>query len=235
MLTVAAAALTVDCRVSHWVLGDNLPDFVEDLFSVAEPFGHGIGVIIIALAIFQLDPRRRWGIPRLLIMALAAGMAANGVKMLVSRVRPHHFDFASGVWASFGEMLPFAGAGPEGQSFPSAHTATAVGLAMALVWLYPRGRWLFPMLAAMVACQRIVSGAHFLSDVLFGAALGYMVGIASLWPSRATAVYDRLELALQRWGKADRAPAASWPIDAAEADDGPATPDTEPAVSRRAA
>ena len=61
------------------------------------------------------------------------------------------------------------------QSFPSAHTATAVGLAIGLSWMYPRGRWLFAVFAALVACQRMQSCAHYLSDTLFGATVGFLV------------------------------------------------------------
>ena len=46
-----------------------------------------------------------------------------------------------------------------------------MALALALGWLYPKGKWLFLLLALLVACQRIECGAHYLSDVLCGAAV----------------------------------------------------------------
>ena len=55
--------------------------------------------------------------------------------------------------------------------FPSAHAATAVGLAIALGVLYPRGRWLFIAFAFLAGLQRIEAQAHFASDVLAGAAV----------------------------------------------------------------
>jgi membrane-associated phospholipid phosphatase len=58
------------------------------------------------------------------------------------------------------------------QSFPSAHTATAFGLALCLASLYPQGKGWFFTLASLVAMQRMVAGAHYLSDVLAGAAIG---------------------------------------------------------------
>jgi membrane-associated phospholipid phosphatase len=72
------------------------------------------------------------------------------------------------------------------QSLPSAHAATAVGLALALAALYPRGRWLFASFAVLAGLQRIEAQAHFASDVLAGAAVGCMVGAAWQW-SRFTA------------------------------------------------
>jgi len=66
------------------------------------------------------------------------------------------------------------------QSFPSAHTATAFGLAIGLVRIYPRARWLFFCLATLAAVQRLEAGAHFLSDVCAGAALGlFVAGLAT--------------------------------------------------------
>ena len=59
-------------------------------------------------------------------------------------------------------------------SFPSGHTATAVGLAISLD-ADPRGRWLFAVFAALASLQRMTAGAHYLSDSLFGAALACLV------------------------------------------------------------
>jgi len=100
---------------------------------------------------------------------------ADLLKLCILRIRPCQFNFDGPVWTTFNQWFPLFGIGSSGQSFPSAHTATAVGLAAALTWLYPRGRLLFPLFAMLVGCQRIASGAHFLSDVLVGAAAGCVV------------------------------------------------------------
>ena len=64
------------------------------------------------------------------------------------------------------------------QSFPSAHTATAISFAIGMAWIFPRGRWLFFVCAALAAYQRVVFEAHWMSDVMVGAAMGTMVGCA---------------------------------------------------------
>ena len=76
---------------------------------------------------------------------------------------------------TFGGWLPPLTGNEDMQSFPSGHTATAVGLAIALTMLYPRGWWLFGILAILAATQRIDSQAHYLSDVLAGAAISFLV------------------------------------------------------------
>ncbi len=186
-------ALTVDCPLGRWCVEKNCPAWLENLFSTMEPFGNGIGVAMIGITIFCLDPRRRWALPRILGCAYSAGLAANGLKLLVARFRPHSFDFHGGVLQSFGEWFPMFSAGSVGQSFPSGHTTTAVALAAALAWLYPRGWILFPALAVMVGCNRVESGAHFLSDVFWGAALGSFIALGFLRIGKFPRWLDSLE------------------------------------------
>jgi membrane-associated phospholipid phosphatase len=204
----AVLALQVDCAVSQWWMNclktptypswfHHLLKTVCDLFGVFENFGHGMGVAAIVLTIFILDPARRWGLPRVLLCAFGAGLAADGVKLLLARTRPHAFGFAGDVWATFGTWLPGTSVDSNGQSFLSAHTATAVGFAAGLAWLYPRGRWLFPLFAVLVGCQRIQSGAHFLSDVLAGAALGSLIALAFLKCGLLPGWMDRLECVMR--------------------------------------
>ena len=204
VLLVAAAlpALAVDFPLSQWCLGDDFPGELRNLFQTCEPFGDGLGGLVIAVAIHQLDRARRWALPRVLTCSWGAGLAANGIKLLRERTRPRpflrppKFDFQGDVWTTFGDWLPWTSAGYSGQSFPSAHAATAAGLAMALAWLYPNGRVLFLVLAVLAAGHRIESGAHFLSDVLCGAALGIIVATGCLKTGWLPKWFDRLEA---RW------------------------------------
>lgn len=193
LLVAAAAGLAVDCPLSRWCLDDNCPEFLRAVFRMAEPFGHAVGVVVIALAIHQLDRARRWALPRVLACSLGAGLTADVVKLLIVRVRPRSFDFQGDVWTTFGGWFPLMSAGSSGQSLPSAHTATAVGLAVALTWLYPAGRRLFPVLAVLVALHRIETGMHYLSDVLCGAAVGLIVAAACLRVGWLPSWFDRLE------------------------------------------
>jgi membrane-associated phospholipid phosphatase len=196
LLTVGAA-LPLDVPLARWCLEGNCPRSLADLLDVTEPFGNGIGVLLILLAIHQLDPLRRTALPRIGAMALGAGLAANLVKMTIVRMRPCVLGLEGSVGDTFGPWLPFLSAGSGGQSFPSAHAATAVGLALALAWLYPRGRWLVAALAVMVACQRVNVGAHFPSDVLCGAAIGWLVASPCLKWAPLAAWFGRLERRLQ--------------------------------------
>ncbi len=168
LAAAAVAATTIDVPVAMTFRCWNGPTTVHttvhaylgylDMF---EPFGHGLlGVSIVLVTLHQLDPSRRWAMPRVLVCALAPGGVVDLLKMIVHRIRPNDLpvDFHGTVWATFGQWLPLFSGNSGSQSFPSGHTATAVGLAAALIWLYPNGRVLFTVLAALVGCQRIVAG-----------------------------------------------------------------------------
>ena len=174
LLAAAGLAVSCDCRLAAWCLRVDVPGEVRKLLQVGELFGHGLGVLLAAALIHQLDGRR-WAVSRLLVCALGAGLAADVIKMTIARTRPHHHDLATGAWASFTTWLPLTSEGSVGQSFPSAHVATCVGMCVALTWLYPRGKVLFAVLAVLTACARIQAGAHYLSDVFCGAAVGLLV------------------------------------------------------------
>jgi membrane-associated phospholipid phosphatase len=197
-ISLGFLALSVDCSIGRWCVEKNCPVWLENLFSTIEPFGNGLGVAIICITIFCLDVKGRWALPRILCSAYLAGLAANGLKLLLARSRPYSFDFCGGVWTTFGAWLPGVSAGSIGQSFPSGHTTTAVALAIALIWVYPRGRFLFPIMAVLVGCQRIEAGAHFLSDVLWGAALGSFIALSFIKIGVIPHWFDLLECRLKR-------------------------------------
>jgi len=203
---VAAAALSVDVPIAltfrPWIHPTTTLDMqihsclgCLDLFEV---FGHGLGVAVVVIVLHQLDPSRRWAIPRVICCALGAGLAADLIKMCIVRIRPYDLPdaFHGAVWDTFGQWWPMLSSLSGAQSFPSGHTATACGLAAALVWLYPNGRRLFPSLVVLVGCQRIASGMHYPSDVLAGAATGCLAAIFFLKVGRLPVWFDRWE---QRW------------------------------------
>jgi undecaprenyl-diphosphatase len=72
-------------------------------------------------------------------------------------------------------------------SMPSSHAAAAACTAAALARLYPRLSPLLIGLMVVVACARVVFGAHYPSDVALGAAVGFVVGALAMegrWISR---------------------------------------------------
>jgi membrane-associated phospholipid phosphatase len=183
-LLLAVAALAVDLPVAHYVKAHPLRGELARIVRLSEVFGWGGTVTILIFTAAALDSRGWRVLLPLAASSLGSGLIADGAKLLVSRWRPSAVPAScDSVSETFIGWLPLFGGsgGAHGhaiQSFPSAHSATAAGLAVALAMLYPRGRWLFVAFTALAMFQRIEAQAHWCSDVLAGAALGCCVAAA---------------------------------------------------------
>ena len=182
LILVGIAVMPWDTAASRFLFWgkDNLPSAVEVSAEVYESFGHGYGVAAILVAICILDPIRRRLIPWLVACSLGAGMASNCVKFLVFRQRPRRFDLNQDIAGSFEQWVPGFTTKIGLHSLPSSHTATAFGLALGLAWMYPRGRWFFLVMASFVGLSRVITGAHFVSDTFWGAAVATIVSAGVL-------------------------------------------------------
>lgn len=99
-----------------------------------------------------------------------SGILVNVIKPFIGRARPvlwvrdeiYGFEpltFFVSVW----------------NSMPSGHTTTAFALAFSLSKLYPKIRGVWFAYGALLGLSRIMVNAHYLSDVLAGAVLGWLV------------------------------------------------------------
>lgn len=210
LVVFGLAAMTIDCRLAAWCIHTGLPGDLEKILEIAEGFGHGFGVLVVLVGAYLLDPSRRWALARLATTAFGAGVVANIVKMFVSRTRPWAYDFNAGLFGTFNGFSTWGFDDNAYRSFPSGHTATIVGLAFGLTWLYPRGRWLFTTMAVLVACQRIEGKAHYLSDTLFAAALGCLVAVACLQSGPVCRWFDRKEAHWARKKQPSMTAAHTW-------------------------
>ena len=61
-------------------------------------------------------------------------------------------------------------------SFPSMHTTIAFAILPLVNCFFEKKKWLFTMLAALIAVSRLYLRVHYLSDVMFGAFIGYLLG-----------------------------------------------------------
>jgi len=192
----------VDVPVATWCRTHRLPGDLARLVDLSEAFAHGLAVAVLLGVTASLDPvlrrARSWpaaraDLVRLVAAAYAGGLAVDLVKAVVTRVRPRAVDLAAVATAfdTFGSTAALGNlaGGPLGKSadlmsFPSGHAAVAAGLATALAWKYPHGAATFALLAAAAATQRVVSSAHYPSDIAFGAAIGVAVAAACLGGSR---------------------------------------------------
>lgn len=95
-------------------------------------------------------------------------------KCFLPRCRPRFFDGAA--WLeSFGHPT-FHISDMRMQSFPSGDAALAFLLSAILAHHFPRYRVILYILAVGCACNRVLTEYHWVSDVLIGAVIGFLIG-----------------------------------------------------------
>ncbi len=200
MAALGGSAFAIDLPVARWFRAHDLPGDLGRLVDLSEVFAHGLGVAVILGVAVALDrnlhpPVVAWRtIARMVVASYAGGLVVNVIKLIVTRVRPRAADLTdlTTPLATFGTAAlakPIAVSdaalkSSDLMSFPSGHAAAAAALATVLAWKYPHGLPVFGALAALAAAQRVVSSAHYPSDVAFGAAVGVAAAAVCLGRSR---------------------------------------------------
>jgi membrane-associated phospholipid phosphatase len=145
-------------------------------------------IVALALVLHDWVPRQLPTLPRasrrgLLLFWSAAlgGIIAELLKIVFRRERPGLTDGAH-VFRSWSDQ-PFSTAR---LGLPSSEVAVAFAAATALARLFPEAWLLWYALAVGCAFTRVASGAHFMSDVLLAALVGYASALI-VWPRRGLA------------------------------------------------
>ena len=182
------------------------------LFSLLKSCGEPWAAMLIAAALVLIDwahfaSRGSLTAPRVarratmiaLTPLLSAGLAEL-LKGLSRRQRPIIALDESGLggWYHFRWWWdgPFRW---EGLGFASSHAAAAFGLAFALCAIWPRWAGIWLITAVFVGFSRMLTGAHFLSDVFGGLMAGYTVFLFMYewdrWNNRGVGVERHLSAA----------------------------------------
>ncbi|HWV57001.1 MAG TPA: phosphatase PAP2 family protein [Longimicrobiales bacterium] len=134
----------------------------------------------IALGLHDRTPWRKVVRARAGLLVLGAGLggvAAELLKLVIRRGRPG--DLGEYVFRSFADR-PFSTAS---FGMPSSHALVAFGAAAVLSRMFPRAWPIWWGLAWGCGITRVGAGAHFLSDVVVAAVVGWAVG-AVVWSWR---------------------------------------------------
>lgn len=141
------------------------------------------GLLFIAATLLLLCFRRT----RRMGLAAAGGLIVDllvvnvTIKPLVSRPRPWL------VMEGFENLLTSR----DPNSFPSGHTCAAFAFAAAVCVTAPK-KWMKAaalIAAALMGCSRLYVGVHYPSDVLAGAVIGTLCGLAGAWLVRKLTEY----------------------------------------------
>ena len=142
----------------------------------------GMLFIVLGLILLLFRPTRKAGFSALCAMLIGLVVVNFTIKPLVSRPRP---------WLVIGNFVNLV---PEHDpnSFPSGHTNAAFAFALAICVSAPK-RWMkitAVCMAVVMGLSRLYVGVHFPSDVLVGALIGSLCGLAGAWAAKT--VWPRL-------------------------------------------
>jgi undecaprenyl-diphosphatase len=185
-VALALAALYLDGALT--LAARRLPGFVRSIFVYVTMLGDSLYIFLLSAfgIVASLLMRGKPGAARAYDAALAtlaarcffvftvaafSGILSQVLKRIIGRARPRMFD-------QFGEFhFVIPGFPSVYASFPSGHAITAFACAVALSYFVPRLRWALLTLAVLVAVSRVIVGAHYASDVIAGAAIGWLSAV----------------------------------------------------------
>lgn len=160
-LLARTGATWLETSLFTWIVG--WPGWLGDTLAAVAPLGSGLAVFAAPALVAVFDREAAWQVWLSAGLSWAAALLA---KVAVGRVRA-------------GELVDAPLAAFDALGFPSGHTAVVVGIVTGLwPWLGLPGRVVASTAAVAVGLARVQVGAHLPLDVVGGALVGALVGLA---------------------------------------------------------
>jgi len=121
-----------------------------------------VAILMPVLLLWAWD-EKKWILPLVLSVVVAVGLTYL-FKSIFAIPRP--------------ELGLIAAAG---FSFPSGHTATVFSVIPVLNKGFSKLKWFWVGFAFFIGLTRLYLGVHYLSDIIFGGLLGYLVGLSIIY------------------------------------------------------
>lgn len=176
-----ACAFLVDQPASQWLFGHGFHDPKTGIFKgtpwaeAVKFFGTFYAVIVLA-GVLRLVRMLSWRRAGALLLCAATAIAADIVKWIAGRPRPVN---GAGALTAAMDFVPFSHR-QSGNSFPSGHAMLAFATAACLARYYPRWWPLFYAVATLVAMERVLEVAHYVSDVVAAAGIAVILSQACM-------------------------------------------------------
>lgn len=175
MIFVALALLI---GTAFYFDGEIMQDISDIRHPVADNFFLGLSYVSSYVIIFLFltalflwtQSKRKWLMPLWLSLALSV-IIGFFLKIMIERSRP----FQQGLIATF-DILKDPNFISWNFSLPSVQTMLVFAAIPIISKNFPRFKYLWVLLAGLIALSRFYLGLHFLSDVLIGGVIGYGIG-----------------------------------------------------------
>jgi membrane-associated phospholipid phosphatase len=169
----------------HWL--NEPPALFDALLALVNPLLRPLPLVVVTALLFgwiwvttRSNAERLEVVRAAVVAVVLADVVAHAIKRLADQPRP------TAVYADLDTHgYP---RDPNGDAFPSAHTAVVVAVACALwPWLRPGQKVVAVVLAVLIPLNRVYIAAHWPIDLVGGAAVGLLAAavawlIAARWP-----------------------------------------------------
>ena len=132
------------------------------------------------------EQKRKYILPLWFSLGLSA-IVSLLLKIIVHRLRPFQLGIASLL-----PILESVNYFPWDFSFPSFQAMLAFCAIPILSKEFPKFKYVWIVIASLVAFSRVYFGLHFLSDVLVGALIGYFIGLVVLRLEEKSKFFDNI-------------------------------------------
>ncbi|MDB2426120.1 phosphatase PAP2 family protein [bacterium] len=164
----------LDWTITEFINFNMSHPFLNKFFPIITNIHHGkeiFGYIFYALIIAWLALKKTKALKVLaalvLTLAITDSISYHLIKNNVKRVRPNNNLKVMTVTRTYG---------PKSYSFPSNHAVNSTAAAVVLSFFYFKFAPLFYIWAFLIAYSRVYVGVHFVSDVIGGALIGFLMG-----------------------------------------------------------
>lgn len=162
-------------------------DFLNDFFLGITFLSSEIIIFFFLTSLFLWQERKRkWILPLWLTLFLSVVISFL-LKIAVQRLRPFQLDIIS--------VLPVLEKASHliwNFSFPSFQAMLVFCAIPILTKEFPKTKYVWILFAGLVAFSRVYFGLHFLSDVIAGALIGYLLGIIVIKYEKENKVLEKI-------------------------------------------
>ncbi|OGK18847.1 hypothetical protein A2866_03205 [Candidatus Roizmanbacteria bacterium RIFCSPHIGHO2_01_FULL_39_8] len=153
---------------------------LNSFFSFLSLYGNSFFIwVLIATAAIIFEEKRHPGIQKrdikFALTFVISFFTTSGLvlvlKELFQRPRPFVLHIVKAVNCNFDYAMP------------SGHAAAAFAAATVLAYFDKKRRWLYYFVAILISFSRIYLGCHYVSDVIIGSSIGYLISSITLFLS----------------------------------------------------
>ena len=161
--------------------------FLNDFFTGMAFVSSSIIIFFFLTGLFLWkENKRKWILPLWFTLGLSV-VVSFLLKVTVQRLRPFQLGIVS--------ILPVLEKGSHliwNFSFPSFHAMLAFCAIPILSKEFPKFRYIWIFFAGLIAFSRIYFGLHFLSDVIIGCLIGYLLGAVIVKTERENKFWEKI-------------------------------------------